>query len=378
MTQNDLTRAEKACAGAIKKIKQLNKIEPEQSWVSYCRADLELRMNIERKKEILGQDLFTLQGLFSFVREWRQPKYYRKLAYAFSSFVLLFLAGGSLTVWASMKSMPGSLLYPIKIRLEKARIMVSSEQGKIRLQGENTTRRLQELQVVVKSETTVKEKSEKVKTVVEHLQQQLISDKERLPQVVSKNESDNVAIAAKEVGERAEQVKKAIIEAKDSLSSEISSGLSEKLDEVAEAADKTTMQALEAIVNKPDKTEADIKELSVKFETIISEKESAIAELKSATSLSATASSTVAKLPVNISAVLINQADEAQDLLSKVEESLLESNFSAAIETLKILTEIVKGAEKISKTAETQGVLPVNSEGDTNNSTSSESVAPLK
>jgi len=98
-----------------------------------------------------------------------------------------------------------------------------------------------------------------------------------------------------------------------------------------------------------------------KFDEIIKEKELAIKTLAAVGQQASKVKSSADKLPIN--AVLINQADEADDLLGKVETSVKKEAFGAALETLKTLNEIVKGAEKIAETVKQQdkGVIELNS-----------------
>jgi len=81
-----------------------------------------------------------------------------------------------------------------------------------------------------------------------------------------------------------------------------------------------------------------------RFQEIINEKEVAINNLQTEKQL-AQATSTSDKLPIN--AVLVNQADQAKELLNEISDSLKKGDFIAALETLKTLNEIVRGAERI-------------------------------
>ena len=349
MTNNDFLPQEKVFGGTIEKIKLLSGIKPKENWVIFCRANLAMRLKMERQQELLRQDMAFLPGLFDFLKSNWQPKHLFKTAYVGLIAVLLLISGGALTAGAAMKSLPGSPLYRVKIALENARLLIVSDAQKSKLQTEITSRRLDELKTVVDSSDSSANKAEKITEVVGQIQQQLDTDKASLPKVAQRDSSRAIS-AAKDVSERAEQVKKAINETKDSLSSEIKPDLSEKLAEVSEAAKKTSLQALETLINKENKTDADKTEIAVKFDEIIRGQETALGTL-SASNLSATsqATSTADRLPIN--AVLVNQTDEAKDMLAQLKAKLSDGNFTDALAMLKTVNEIINSAEKIASNA---------------------------
>ncbi len=343
MDNKDFAREEQFFAGTIKKVNLLREIKPNPNWVIFCRSNLSMRLQMDYKKELLSQDIFALNGLFTFLR-LNKAKYSLGALYASVIVLAVFLAGGGLTAWAAMKSMPGSPLYGVKIALEKARLLVVSQESKDKLQSEMASRRLEELKIVLDSPGSLQDKKGKVEEVVGQIQQQLISDKNQLPLTDSKDSSDKSLATAKAVVNRAEQVKKALVEAKDNLAESEKTNLSEKLAEVTDVADKTSLQALETIINKKDKTEADNTDILARFEEIIKEKELAVNNLTIGNTNNQ-ATSTADKFPIN--AVLVNQSDQAKELISKIKESLTGDNFTAALDTLRALSEIVKGAERI-------------------------------
>lgn len=375
MPNDDLAREEKAFSGAIDKIKLLKEVKPKENWVIFCRANLAMRMEMEHKKELLNQDLFTLKELFSFLKRADKPKHSFKLAPIVSLSLAIILAAGGLTAWAATKSLPGGVLYKVKIAMEKAHLLVVSEESRNKLQSEMVSRRLNELKTVLDSPGSAEDKKGKVEEVVGHIQQQLVIDKEQFPKNSQKNESEKSIATAKEMVSRAEQVKKAISEAKESLPAEMKANLNERLTEVTEAADKTSLQVLEMMINKSDKTEVDKKEILVRFNEIIGEKETAIKNLK-IENVIAQATSTADRLPIN--AVLINQSDQALELLGGLKEDLEKGDFPAALEALKALNEIVKGAERIVESSRAQNEIQIGTAAEeTKNGTSTIQTEPI-
>ena len=361
MQKQNLVLEEQGFSEIINQIQVLKNVKPKESWVISCRAKLALKLEMEHKREMLTKDASELRELFTFWQAW-QPKWAFRPAYAVAVALAVVMGGGALTSLAALQSVPGAPLYPVKIALERTGLKVApTDSLKMKMQKDIVGSRLSELRVLVKNHDSAEVKNEKVAQVVESIHQQLITDKEQLPQANKPNGSEKSLAAAKIVSARADQVKKAITQAKEKLPSEVNSNLSEKLAEVTDMAEKTSMQALEMMIAKKEQTEADKKDILAKFDEIIKEKELAIKTLAAVGQQASKVKSSADKLPIN--AVLINQADEADDLLGKVETSVKKEAFGAALETLKTLNEIVKGAEKIAETVKQQdkGVIELNS-----------------
>jgi hypothetical protein len=375
MEYDDFAREEKSFTGTIEKIKLLNELKPKENWVIFCRANLVMRLEMERKKELINKDFSTLKELFSFLRVTEKPRHSYRFTYAVLLGLATILATGGVTVWASTKSLPGSQLYKVKIAVEKAYLLVATDNNREKLQSEMANRRLEELKIVINSLDSTENKQERVEEVVDHIQQQLITDQKQLPNAGQTNVSEKSIIAAKEVVNRAEQAKKAMVEVKKSLPEEIKGNLSEKLTEVTNAADKNSLQVLEMMINKPDKTDADQKEILARFNEIIDEKETIVKNLN-AENLIVQATSTADKLPIN--AVLINQSEQALELLDGLKGDLEKGDLPAALEALKAINEIVKGAERIVENASLPVEIKLEPTTESQNSTSSPSADPSK
>lgn len=322
----------------IQKIKLLKNISPNENWVISCRSKLAFRMEMERKQSILNKDLFTLKELFSF---WQNPQSVFKAVYSFALIAVVVLGGGVLTAFGAMNSLPGTPLYPIKIAMEKARVVVSfSSENKIKLQAEMTDRRIQELNTVVGSQESLEQKSEKIGVVVSQLQEQLATAKNELPEVFNVKESKKMVDAARTMGEKAEQVEKTLARVKEILPQDVKQNMSDKLSAVAETASKTSTKAIEFMAN----SESDKKEVAAKVESRIQQTEEKI-KIVGQKIGNSTATSTSDKLP--ITAVLIDQSEKVQKLVDEARINMDKNDVSAALETLKAATEIMNSTEKI-------------------------------
>ena len=88
------------------------------------------------------------------------------------------------------------------------------------------------------------------------------------------------------------------------------------------------------------------------------------------------ATSTADRLPIN--AVLINQSEQALELLGGLKGDLEKNDLAAALEALKAINEIIKGAEQIVKNASLPVEIKVESTTESQNSTTSPSADPSK
>lgn len=333
----------------IEKIELLREIKPSEEWVISLRSRLAFRMEMERKKDILNKDIFALRELFSFWGNYRGNRTDRthganwiyKLAVSLG-IVVLVLGGGVLSAFASLKSLPGSRLYPLKIALERARVLVAtSEDSKAKLQSEIAVRRIDELKAVVAIVEPAEQKKDRVEQAMDNIQEQLTIAGGQLAKAGDTAEPQKAVAAARAVSEKAGRVEKVLSQVKSSLSGD----LGDKLAQTAAVADKTSTKALEVMVNNQDKdSSVDKKEILAKIGEKIA---IAQAEIKTVEEKARQATSTAAD-KVGIMAVLIkDQSDKAQELLDKASESLDKENAPEALNTVKVAKEIIRAAENI-------------------------------
>lgn len=335
----------------INKIQLLKSIQPQKDWVVSCRSRLALRMEMERKKDLLEQKTLLLRGIFSHW-EWLKIRPNFGWIYGFAAGVLVLIGTGGLTAWAAVRSLPGGPLYPMKIVLEKVRLAVTSPEKKIQLQAEMVNQRLVELKRVVESLEPIEVKKEKMGQVVGHIQEQMATFGEQLPQNSGKSEPQKAVSTAKIVTEQASQIKKAVAKAKESLpGQEAKKNLAEKLSEVAESADKTEIKALAIMAEQQNQANSlEKKEVLAKVEEKIQEAKD---KIKTVVDLVGQATSTPDKLSVR--AVLVkDQSEKAQELLKQAKESLNQEDAAGALRTMTMAKEIINGAEKIVEMGENQ------------------------
>jgi len=157
----------------INKIKLLKDIKPDPAWLKSQRDNLLLEISESGKKT---------------KRVWNLPVFLvPKFAFKpvlISCLVLgLIFSGGLLVVQASKNSLPGDLLYSVKISLENTKMKISDQASKPELEAEFVNNRAEELSQIIEEVDDPIEKKKKVVKAVNKLQAQVVSVKTRLDQV---------------------------------------------------------------------------------------------------------------------------------------------------------------------------------------------------
>jgi len=232
-------------------IKQLDKIKlmrqsikPDAAWVQNTRATvlMQVKNTLPTKKDVLSK---RIGQLYEFI--------FPKSLFAVVSrpvlagmALLLVIAGGSvMSVSAAEKSMPGDLLYGLKLASEQARIVLTGpREDKLKLKTEYTSRRIDELKQVVSAQD--EGKSQKVMQVAEILKHDVKTLKEQLNEVAKTSSPDATAAAAKLVDKQSNEVIAVLRDAKDSLPPEEK----EKVTEAQSAAAETGVKAIEVLAEK--------------------------------------------------------------------------------------------------------------------------------
>jgi len=311
------------------------------------RAKLAFRIEMERKKNLLNKDLFTLKELFSSWGTDNKPKLAFNAVYGVIIAFGLVLGGGAVTGIASLQSAPGSPLYPVKLSVEKARIVASfSEESKIQLQADIVDSRLQELSIVVANQESAQQKAEKVTQVVDNIKEQLASANDQLSKS-NQSDSKKVVAAAKVISEKASQFSKALATAKESLPENIKPELDTKIAEVAETGKQANMKYLETMI--ANQGSADIKKEDI-IAKLNQEIQATHEQVNAQEKKIAQQFSIADKLPIR--AVLVNQTEQSRELLEKAKQAVVANDFSGALQFIKAVKAIESGADKMVQNAD--------------------------
>ncbi|MDQ7815058.1 MAG: DUF5667 domain-containing protein [Patescibacteria group bacterium] len=229
----------------LDKIKLMRQsIKPDAAWVRNTRATIlmQVKNTLPTKKDALGK---RLEQIYGFLFPQEMFAWISRPVLAGLSLVLVIAGGSVMSVSAAEKSMPGDLLYGLKLASEQARIVLTGpKEDKLKLKTEYTSRRIDELKQVVGAQDDGKK--EKVVQVAEILKRDVKTLKEQLNDVAKNSSPDAATAAAKMVDKQSNEVMAVLGEAKDSLPPEEK----EKVTDAQSAAAETGAKAIEVLVEK--------------------------------------------------------------------------------------------------------------------------------
>ena len=181
----------------INKIKQLSQIQPENEWREKVKRELLSQIRVYKAEKAEKADTYRLKPELLLLRP----------VVAISLILAIIFGGSVVTVQATKNSLPGQFLYPIKIALEKGRLILARKgEKKVDLELEFAGQRLEELGQIVQIEP------EKTIEAVQNFQNNLDSVKVSL----QKLEEDDKIIEDKII-EAAKIVEKKAIETKNEI-----------------------------------------------------------------------------------------------------------------------------------------------------------------
>lgn len=344
------------------RLKELKTVKPNQNWVIFCRE------NLAREMGDFGAQKTSVFGGFSVaviraIRGMGEIRFLKPAAILAGVFVFLF-GSGLFSVSRAKASLPGDRLYPVKIALEQARLLVTpSQEGKTRIQSEIIVSRLAELEKVVNAGEPLASKQPKIEEAVSNLQKQLLTVKDELPKIENM-EPKKVMEMAKNIDANAVSAQQALSNAKIALSPEMKRNLSEKIAEVADEADKTSNKALEVMIRKQDEGNEDTHgQILAKLGEKIKKTEGV------RKSLEIVAKSAVGKEFSTNAAIILDETDKA---IEQAKLSLQKDDMGGALQTIKAADELMKSAQKI---AEASGVSDSDKNSDTSTSVSDKTTA---
>lgn len=219
----------------IQQLKQLKNISPSQEWLKDNKAQLMSRFFTDQPSSDPGL----------------HPHWEMLLLKTAGVFVLvIFAIAGTLgIVSAAQNSLPGDLMYPLKIVVEKAQAkFVASEGAKADLKTEFASRRMREFrQLIDKPEVSAKQ-DQKIAQAVGNFQKE-INDVNQLLNKTKDNESAVKAVAvAKQLNLEVVKYENTLTQANKTLSEPLQKDVQEAIDSV----EKTKMASLKVIIEKSD------------------------------------------------------------------------------------------------------------------------------
>lgn len=171
----------------------------------------------------------------------------------------LVLGGWIATVNASFASVPGDVLYPVKLVTERVQLAVTtSTEQRAQLHVEFATRRLQEVTEITQS--TRENKDTLVKTAIEGFRQEIASVNAQLSEVRQTSPESAAAIAAM-VDRKTSEYQQAFLD----TASDTPETAKEDVAAAQEEAEQAGTQAVEALVESHEETQQETTSKSLKY-----------------------------------------------------------------------------------------------------------------
>jgi hypothetical protein len=171
----------------------------------------------------------------------------------------LVLGGWIATVNASFASVPGDVLYPVKLVTERVQLAVTtSTQQRAQLHVEFATRRLQEVTKITQSSR--ENKDTLVKTAIEGFRQEIASVNAQLTEVRQTSPESAAAIAAI-VDRKTSEYQQAFLD----TASDTPETAKEDVAAAQEEAEQAGTQAVEALVESHEETQQETTSKSLKY-----------------------------------------------------------------------------------------------------------------
>lgn len=239
-----------------KKIKKLESIKLSKEWKQEKKELLLSQIKAQKHEDYFKHS--QLQTSRQFFGVFFSQKF-MKPTVAFVLMIFLILSGGVATVSASQNSLPGDVLYYVKIATEKARISLLLNEGKkASLEMEFVGRRVEELDQIIMNNI---DESEKVQIAVNGLRDDIDRVKKRLNSLQNQDivRPKEVVEIAKIVDDRTNEYQDSLSKIKNILPKEVKKEVEETLDSISETGEK----ALEVIIDNHNDVEVDISKEEV-------------------------------------------------------------------------------------------------------------------
>jgi len=330
-----------------------DRVAPDRVWVESVRSTLLMQV----KNSLPTQDrqpAIPLKKRLGYLMPKVSWVWVRQPAFIATSLLLALFGGSLLSVSAAERSMPGDVLYSVKLATEQARLALAKDaKEKVKLKSEFTDRRVAEVKQVMASNAA--DRKERVMQAAEVLKQDMHTLKQQLDEVKQVETPEAVKESAKIVDEKTVSVVQALQESKTDLTPEEKA----KVTEAQAAASDTSVKAIEVLADVHAQaadvvTEQDVADaLKSHNETVVKTVSETIQNTPTSTAVSlpaTTTSTTAAPIMTSTSTPgvkeAVQQATDAQKNLAEADKLVSEQKIDEAVAKLKEGTQQAYDAQK--------------------------------
>lgn len=322
--------------------------KPDASWVLSTRSTLLMQARNSMPIAAVEKRSIVREWIKFFAPIFAVNKWVRTPVVAVTAILLAIFGGSLLSVSAAEKSLPGDLLYSVKLATEQARLaMAKNPQDKVMLKTEFTERRVDEMKKVIAS--PVSGRTDRVMQTAEALKRDLHTIKKQLGDMQGQSTPQTVKETAKIVDEKTNAVVQALQESKDSMTPEEKM----KVTEAQVAASDTSVKAIEVLVDTYKTDSGVVTEQDV-VDVVKSHNEAVAKTMAQAVGLNPDSVTSTVSMPLPITtlsmtsstALAIGQVTEAQKTLTEADQLVAENKIDEAVAKIKIGTQQAFAAQK--------------------------------
>lgn len=232
----------------LTKIKDLRSkersIKPDEAWVRATRQTLLLRAQQALPPNGHVKTLGIVKEGMRVAFPQGVVQYVTRPIFAAMSFVFAIMGGSMMSVSAAERSLPGDLLYGLKLVTEQARIVMTSSKGeKLKLKTEFTGRRVDELRAVTTGDDS---DAQKVTDIAVVLKRDMDTLKQQLSEMSDESSPADAVEAAQNVDKKSNEVIVALQIGKDQLPPEAKGVVTD----AQSAAAETSVKAIEVLATQ--------------------------------------------------------------------------------------------------------------------------------
>jgi len=353
----------------IEQLKELRNVRPDRDWVASHRELLLSQITSQataKPQSVVVNSWFLAKSLMP----TSVLKFLARPVGVITAVFLVVFGSGIFGVSASRNSVPGDLLYNVKLTGEKMKVSISNTREQVKLHAEFAAERVKEIEKLVVSENNNnEEKKAKIIVAVNGLENEMKQAQSKLEDAKEDNKDSVVVEIAKQVDAKTAEISESINKNKEQLN-ELE--LQKTLIKAQATVEATSVKAIEVIIEKKNKGVPGIdekallqsldqkitnaKEIVKQTEETTKPVETTTVEVSEKTAEVATVETT------NIKPIEINIIDSkaAEKTITEAKELLNNGDLTQAIqkvaETAVITTQVIENQE-----TETTVVEPVTS-----------------
>ncbi|PIR93915.1 hypothetical protein COT97_04290 [Candidatus Falkowbacteria bacterium CG10_big_fil_rev_8_21_14_0_10_39_11] len=242
----------------IKQLKDLKGVKPREDWTKANRDVLLAQISSQgsaRKSSFFdGWNLIRMMVPISFINFLAKPIGIVTVA------VLFVFGSGAFTVNASKSSIPGDILYPVKLTSEKVQVgLTVSEDRKAELHVDFAEERVSEIEQIAANETDPVKRREQISVATDNFKKNMDNIQETLEKVKTVKAEKDVVNRSIEVVKQVDLKVEAIASRLDN-NNDLKGDLAvvKNIDAAQAEIEETQAKAVEVIVDKYDKGEAEL------------------------------------------------------------------------------------------------------------------------